>query len=43
MGSEFSVYIQAFSTSPEMVTFGAIDFSAAMARLAADAREDAEQ
>lgn len=35
MGSELSVYIQAFSTPPEMVLFGAIDFSAELARIAA--------
>lgn len=34
MGSELSVYIQAFSTPPEMVVFGAIDFSAELARIA---------
>lgn len=36
MGSELSVYIQAFSTRPEMVIFGAIDFSAELAKLAAE-------
>lgn len=36
MGSGLSVYIQAFSTRPEMVIFGAIDFSAAMAKIAAE-------
>jgi xanthine dehydrogenase accessory factor len=36
MGSELAVYIQAFSSPPRMVIFGAIDFSAAMARVAAD-------
>ncbi len=36
MGAELSVYIQAFSTRPEMVIFGAIDFSAEMAKLAKD-------
>ncbi len=35
MGSALSVYIQAFATRPEMVIFGAIDFSAELARLAA--------
>jgi len=34
MGSDIRVYIQAFSTPPAMVIFGAIDFSAAVARLA---------
>jgi xanthine dehydrogenase accessory factor len=34
MGAELSVYIQAFSTRPELVIFGAIDFSAAMAKIA---------
>ncbi len=36
MGSGLSVYIQAFATRPQMVIFGAIDFSAAMAKLAAE-------
>lgn len=36
MGSELAVYIQAFSTAPRMVIFGAIDFSAAMAGVAGD-------
>jgi len=36
MGSELSVYIQAFATRPRMVIFGAIDFSAAMAKLAVE-------
>lgn len=36
MGAEISVYIQAFSTRPEMIIFGAIDFSAAMAKIAAE-------
>jgi xanthine dehydrogenase accessory factor len=36
MGAELSVYIQAFSTRPEMIIFGAIDFSAAMAKIAAE-------
>jgi xanthine dehydrogenase accessory factor len=36
MGSELAVYIQAFSTPPRMVIFGAIDFSAETARVAAD-------
>ena len=36
MGSELAVYIQAFSTQPRMVIFGAIDFSAEMAKLAAE-------
>jgi len=34
MGSDLAVYIQAFSTEPRMVIFGAIDFSAEMAKLA---------
>jgi xanthine dehydrogenase accessory factor len=36
MGDDLRVYIQAFATAPEMVIFGAIDFSAALARLAAE-------
>jgi xanthine dehydrogenase accessory factor len=36
MGSELRVYIQGFASPPEMVIFGAIDFSAAVARLARD-------
>ncbi len=36
MGSELAVYIQAFSTRPRMVIFGAIDFSAEMATVASD-------
>ena len=36
MGSELAVYIQAFSTQPRMVIFGAIDFSAEMAKLAGE-------
>ncbi len=36
MGSELAVYIQAFSTHPRMVIFGAIDFSAEMAKLATE-------
>ena len=36
MGSEVAVYIQAFSTQPRMVIFGAIDFSAEMAKLASE-------
>ncbi len=36
MGSELAVYIQAFSTQPRMVIFGAIDFSAEIAKLAAE-------
>ena len=36
MGSEVAVYIQAFETQPRMVIFGAIDFSAEMAKLAAE-------
>lgn len=34
MGDDLPVYIQAFSTRPRMVIFGAIDFSAEMAKLA---------
>ncbi len=34
LGSELRVYIQAFASSPIMVIFGAIDFSAALARMA---------
>jgi xanthine dehydrogenase accessory factor len=37
MGSEIRALIQAFATPPEMVIFGAIDFSAALARLAGEA------
>ncbi|MGH2963307.1 MAG: XdhC family protein [Solirubrobacterales bacterium] len=33
MGAELRVYIQAFASPPSMVIFGAIDFSAAVARL----------
>jgi xanthine dehydrogenase accessory factor len=36
MGSDLPVYIQAFSTHPRMVIFGAIDFSAEMAKLASE-------
>lgn len=36
MGSELAVYIQAFSTQPRMVIFGAIDFSAEMAKVASE-------
>ena len=36
MGSEVAVYIQAFGTQPRMVIFGAIDFSAEMAKLASE-------
>lgn len=36
MGSELPVYIQAFSTPPRMVIFGAIDFSAEMANVASE-------
>jgi xanthine dehydrogenase accessory factor len=36
MGSELRVYIQGFASPPEMVIFGAIDFSAALGRLARD-------
>jgi xanthine dehydrogenase accessory factor len=34
MGADLRVYIQAFAIPPSMVIFGAIDFSAALARLA---------
>jgi xanthine dehydrogenase accessory factor len=34
MGSELAVYVQAFATRPEMVIYGAIDYSIAVARLA---------
>jgi xanthine dehydrogenase accessory factor len=34
MGSELAVYVQAFATRPEMVIYGAIDYSVAVARLA---------
>lgn len=34
MGSDLRVYLQAFATPPSMIIFGAIDFSAAVARLA---------
>lgn len=34
MGSELRVYIQGFASSPQMVIFGAIDFSVAVGRLA---------
>jgi xanthine dehydrogenase accessory factor len=34
MGSELSVYIQGFASPPEIVIFGAIDFSVAVAGLA---------
>jgi xanthine dehydrogenase accessory factor len=36
MGSDLGVYLQAFATPPSMVIFGAIDFSAALARLAGE-------
>jgi xanthine dehydrogenase accessory factor len=36
MGSDLSVYIQAFAPPPQMVIFGAIDFSAEMAKLASE-------
>jgi xanthine dehydrogenase accessory factor len=36
MGSDLGVYVQAFATPPCMVIFGAIDFSAALARLAGE-------
>ncbi len=36
MGSELAVYIQAFASPPRMVIFGAIDFSAEMAKVASE-------
>jgi xanthine dehydrogenase accessory factor len=36
MGSDLAVYVQAFSTRPRMVIFGAIDFSAEVAKVASD-------
>src|SRR5919199_1884495 len=36
MGSDLRVAIQAFATPPRMVVFGAIDFSAALARIATE-------
>jgi xanthine dehydrogenase accessory factor len=36
MGSDLRVAIHAFATPPRMVVFGAIDFSAALARIATD-------
>lgn len=36
MGSELVVYIQAFATQPRMIIFGAIDFSAEMAKVASE-------
>jgi xanthine dehydrogenase accessory factor len=36
MGADLAVYVQAFSTRPRMVIFGAIDFSAEMAKVADD-------
>ncbi len=36
MGSDLVVYIQAFATQPRMVIFGAIDFSAEMAKVASE-------
>lgn len=36
MGSELRVYFQAYAIPPSMVIFGAIDFSVAVARLAAE-------
>lgn len=34
LGSELRVHVQAFSSSPSLIVFGAIDYSAAVARLA---------
>jgi xanthine dehydrogenase accessory factor len=36
MGSDVAVYIQAFSSAPRMVIFGAIDYSAEIAKLSND-------
>src|SRR3954463_12067616 len=36
MGSDLAVYIQSFAAPPEMVIFGAIDFSAEMAKVASE-------
>jgi xanthine dehydrogenase accessory factor len=36
MGSDVGIYIQAFSRAPRMVIFGAIDYSAEMAKLGSD-------
>jgi xanthine dehydrogenase accessory factor len=36
MGSDLRVYIQGFASAPQMVIFGAIDFSVALARSARD-------
>ncbi|MGH2869932.1 MAG: XdhC family protein [Solirubrobacteraceae bacterium] len=36
MGSDLHVYIQGFASHPQMVIFGAIDFSVAVAKLARD-------
>jgi xanthine dehydrogenase accessory factor len=36
MGADLAVYIQAFSTAPRMVIFGAIDYSAETAKVASD-------
>ncbi|MEA2322576.1 MAG: xanthine dehydrogenase accessory factor [Solirubrobacteraceae bacterium] len=36
MGSDLRVYVESFATPPEMVIFGAIDFSAAVARIAGE-------
>jgi xanthine dehydrogenase accessory factor len=36
MGADLRVYVQAFATPPSMVIFGAIDFSAALAKLAGE-------
>lgn len=36
MGSDLRVYIQGFSSAPQMIIFGAIDFSAAVAKAASD-------
>jgi len=36
LGAELRVYVQSYASPPEMVIFGAIDFSAAVARLATD-------
>jgi xanthine dehydrogenase accessory factor len=36
LGDDLRVYVQAFATPPSMVIFGAIDFSAALARMATE-------
>jgi xanthine dehydrogenase accessory factor len=36
MGADLRVYVQAFASPPSMIIFGAIDFSAALARMAGE-------